>query len=202
MHYYKDNFLPEELFSTFSKEATVQYEPREGWYKLDSHAYGRGLSGEDYQTVAPTRIVGTPYPEKDNFCMSAVQMKSKSLPEVVYSIKKYMIEELKFINPEARMVWFQYHSNKSKVISHIDNPLAGKPIEQAFTSLLYVHDTWEDAWGGEVCFIDGDSILPKPNRLVIYRRDVEHWVNEIMHNQDGYPRTLLFTGWATDNDIQ
>ena len=202
MHYYKDNFLPEELFNTLSKEAMIQYRPRDGWYELDAVEYGRGLSGENYELDAPSRIVGENYPEKDNFCMSAVQMKSKSLPEVVHSIKKYMSEELKFINPEARMVWFQYHSNKSKVIPHTDNTLAGKPIEQAFTSLLYLHDTWEDEWAGEVCFIDGDSILPKPNRLVIYRRDEEHWVNKIMHNQDNYPRTLLFTGWATDNDIQ
>ena len=199
MHSYKDNFLSEELFNTISKEAMSQYRPRDGWYKLDSVEYGRGVSGENYEVDAPTRIVGENYPEKDNFCMSAVLMKSKSLPEVVRSIKKYMIEELQFINPIARMVWFQYHSNKSKVIPHVDNELAGKPREKAFTSLLYLHDTWEDDWAGEFCFSDEGKLLPKPNRLIIYRRDIKHWVNEITHTLDNYPRTLLFTGWVTDN---
>lgn len=202
MYWCKDNFLTETLFKNFSEEVLKQFKPRDGWYELDNHDYGKGLSGENYKVDAPVRIVGRPYPEEDDFVSSAINMKSRSLPEVVRNIKQYMIEELKFINPTSRMVWFQYHSNKSKVIPHFDNELAGKPREQSFTSILYMHDTWEDDWAGELIFsIDNKPILPKPNRLVVYSRDIEHWVSQVTHNLDDYQRMFLFTAWVTDNDF-
>ena len=201
MHYYKDNFLPEELFNTLSKEAMIQYRPRDGWYALDPIEEGKRIYGDQFEIEGPTRVVGENYPEKDNFGMSAILMKSKSLPETMHRIKKYMSEELQFVNPTARMVWFQHHTNKNKVIPHFDNPLSGKPLEHSFTSLLYIHDTWKDEWGGEFSSDEG-NIVPKPNRLLIYRRDIKHWVNPITHTLDDYPRTLLFAGWATGNDIQ
>ena len=108
-------------------------------------------------------------------------------------------EENQLINPLARMMWFQYHSDKHKVIQHYDNTLAGSTNKKSFTSLLYMHDTWEDTWGGELTFLnDKKPILPKPNRLMIYSRDEEHWVNEITHGIEDYKRMFLFTAWVTE----
>ena len=209
MYLYKDNFLTESTFKMFNEEMLNSYKPRpEGWWtkhgQLGYESYGKGLSGENFNEDAPELVLGENYPEENDYVRSAMLMGSKSLPDVVRSIKKHMIEDLKFTNPLARMMWFQYHSNKHKVISHFDDPLTGKTRQQSFTSLLYMHDTWEDTWGGELTFYnhnDPVSILPKSNRLVIYSRDEEHWVNEITHDLDDYHRMFLFTAWGTDNDI-
>jgi len=213
MYWYKDNFLDQSTFKMFNEEILTSYKPRpEGWWtqhgQLGYESYGKGLSGKNYEKDAPVLVLGESYPEENNYVRSAMLMGSKSLPNVVRSIKKHMIEDLKFTNPLARMMWFQYHSNKHKVIQHLDDPLNGKTPKQSFTSILYMHDDWEDDWGGELCFSDGSirqfgpsSILPKSNRLVIYSREEEHWVNEITHAMDDYQRMFLFTAWATDNDI-
>ena len=216
MYLYKDNFLPESTFKMFNEEMLNMYRPRpEGWWtkhgqwenaehKFAYESYGRGLSGENFREDAPVLVQGENYPEENDYVRSAIKLGSKSIPDVVRSIKKYMIEDIEFINPLARMMWFQYHSNKHKVIPHFDDPLAGKTRQQSFTSILYMHDTWEDTWGGELNFLNDNkpvSILPKSNRLIIYSRDEEHWVNEITHGIDDYQRMFLFTGWATDNDI-
>jgi Rps23 Pro-64 3,4-dihydroxylase Tpa1-like proline 4-hydroxylase len=109
---------------------------------------------------------------------------------------------MNLINPLARQMWYQYHSKKHKIISHLDQAVKDKTSKQSFTSLLYMHDNWEDSWGGELTFLnDKQSILPKPNRLIIYSRDEEHWVNEITHDLDDYQRMLFFTAWGTDNDF-
>ena len=200
MYWYKDNFLSDSLFKTFNKEILDRYEPRKEW--VDDDIYGLHLSGENYKEDAPVRIKGEAYPEKNEYIHSAVKLRSKSLPEIVRTIKKCMIEDMQLVNPLARMMWFQYHSNKHKVIQHYDNTLAGKSSKQSFTSLVYMHETWEDTWGGELTFLnDKQSILPKPNRLLVYSRDEEHWVNEITHDLEDYKRMFLFTAWTVDNDF-
>ena len=197
MYWYKDNFLSDSLFKSFNEDLLNRYEPREKW--VDDDVYGLYLSGENYKEDAPTRIMGDAYPEENDYMHSAIKMKSKSLPEIVRSIKKCMIEENQLINPLARMMWFQYHSNKNKVIQHYDNTLAGSTNKKSFTSLLYMHDTWEDTWGGELTFLnDKKPILPKPNRLMIYSREEEHWENEITHGLEDYQRMFLFTAWVTE----
>lgn len=201
MYFYKDNFLTDSTFKMFNEEMLNSYKPREKDEEVNE-IYGRGLSGENFKEDAPVLVLGENYPEENNYVRSAMLMGSKSVPDIIRSIKKYLTEDLELINPLARMMWFQYHSNKHKVIQHIDDCLAGKTPQQCFTSLLYMHDTWEDTWGGELTFLnDKKPILPKSNRLVVYSRDEEHWVNEITHGIDDYQRMFLFTAWATDNDI-
>ena len=122
MYLYKDNFLTESTFKMFNEEMLNSYKPRpEGWWtkhgQLGYESYGKGLSGENFNEDAPELVLGENYPEENNYVRSAMLMGSKSLPDVVRSIKKHMIEDLKFTNPLARMMWFQYHSNKHKVIS-------------------------------------------------------------------------------------
>ena len=202
MYWCEDNFLSEPLFEKFSKEVAKQYSgPRKDWYIHDNHAYGKELSGKDYKLTAPVREVGVNYPETDNYVSSSNQLQSASLPKVMECIKEHMKGKLKLTNPTARMLWFQYHTINSKVIPHYDYQLKDtKSSKQCFSSILYTHHNWGDEWGGELCF-NTEQFLPKPNRLVTYSRDERHWVNDVLHNHKHYVRTLLFTGWATDNDI-
>jgi len=202
MYCYKDNFLSDEIFNLFQKDMFNKYEPRKEW-KTDNGEmrFGKDLSGENYKEDAPVRILDLTYPEDSDYMYTAVNLGSKSLPEIARSIKQYMIESIKLINPLARQMWYQYHSKKHKIIPHLDQAVNGKTSKQSFTSIIYMHDVWEDNWGGELVFLNKESILPKPNRLVIYSRDEEHWVNEITHDLDDYQRMFLFTAWGTDNDF-
>jgi len=203
MYCYKDNFLSDELFNLFKEDMLNKYEPRKEWVIDNGEMrFGKYLSGENYKEDAPVRVMDLAYPEDGNYMYTAVKLGSKSLPEIARSIKQYMIECMNLINPLARQMWYQYHSKKHKIISHLDQAVKDKTSKQSFTSLLYMHDNWEDSWGGELTFLnDKQSILPKPNRLIIYSRDEEHWVNEITHDLDDYQRMLFFTAWGTDNDF-
>jgi hypothetical protein len=201
MYCYKDNFLSDEVFNLFKEDMLNKYEPRKEWGN-ENPIYGKYLSGENYEEDAPVRVLALTNPEDGDYMYTAARLGSKSLPEIARSIKQYMIEDMNLINPLARQMWYQYHSNKHKVIQHWDPAVNGKTSKQSFTSLLYMHDTWEDDWGGELTFLnDKQSILPKPNRLVIYSRDEEHWVSEITHTLDDYQRMFFFTAWGTDNDF-
>ncbi len=204
MYCYKDNFLSDEVFNLFKEDILNKYEPRKEWIEENGELrFGKHVSGENYKEDAPVRVgLDLTYPEDTDYMHTAVRLGSKSLPKIARSIKQYMIEDMNLINPLARMMWYQYHSNKHKIIPHVDQAVNGKTSKQSFTSLLFMHDIWEDSWGGELTFLNGNkSILPKSNRLVIYSRDEEHCVNEITHDLDDYQRMLFFTAWATDNDF-
>jgi len=200
MYCYKDNFLSDEVFNLFKEDMLNKYEPRKEWGN-ENPSYGKYLSGENYEEDAPVRVLELTNPEDGDYMYTAVRLGSKSLPEIARSIKQYMIESINLINPLARQMWYQYHSKKHKIIPHLDQAVNGKTSKQSFTSIIYMHDVWKDSWGGELVFLNKQSILPKPNRLVIYSRDEEHWVNEITHDLDDYQRMFLFTAWGTDNDF-
>ena len=47
------------------------------------------------------------------------------------------------------------------------------------TAVLYLNEAWDPDWGGETVFLDSSreiafASLPRPNRLVAFRSDVEH----------------------------
>tara|TARA_B100000287_G_scaffold127705_1_gene119751 strand:- start:11494 stop:12102 length:609 start_codon:yes stop_codon:yes gene_type:complete len=47
----------------------------------------------------------------------------------------------------------------------------------------YIHEEWEDDWGGELLLDDGQWIAPKPNRLVI----LDHTKGPIWHKTTAVP---------------
>ena len=183
MYWYGDNILPKSLFDIFHKEMIKGFNPN---IRFDD--------SNDRQAI---RIRAGAIPEDDYMNVASI-LGSKSLPEVITTVKKYLTEDLNFVNPKAYGTWFQYMSNKQLVGKHFDNPnVNGKPTDRSFSAFLYMHQTWEDNWGGELCFNSG-AVLPKSNRLIVYSREEEHWVNEIKHTLDDYQRMFLGTSWSTD----
>jgi hypothetical protein len=186
MYWYGDNILPKSLFDIFHKEMIKGFNPN---IRFDDSTVSN-----DRQAI---RIRAGAIP-KDDYMNVASILGSKSLPEVITTVKKYLTEDLNFVNPKAYGTWFQYMSNKQLVGKHFDNPnVNGKPTDRSFSAFLYMHQTWEDNWGGELCF-NGGAVLPKSNRLIVYSREEEHWVNEIKHTLDDYQRMFLGTSWSTD----
>ena len=81
---------------------------------------------------------------------------------------------------------------------HRDNP-QGKN-GRMISSVYYLHDTWQDDWGGELNLQDKHgvwhTIQPKPNRLVLFQSDLLHQVFTSKQQR------LSITAWLrSDNSI-
>jgi len=119
--------------------------------------------------------------------------------EILPAIKKISqtLVDLKYKNPEPYNIWFQYGDKNHLVGKHTDGTVRGKSLEFSISTLLYTHKYWENNWGGEFC-VESIEILPKPNRLVIYSREHEHWIKNIHHTlEDSYMRMFLGVSWST-----
>jgi len=187
MFLFVDNFLSEEDFMILNERMLWRFRPG---LRQDDQYHGKKTAAVRIRTLSHNHD----YTE-------AQHLLGKTVPNIVEYIKNYLINELKFISPEAHGIWFQYMSNKQFVGPHYDDGnLRKKKPTQCFSTFLYSHNKWEDDWGGELCFHTGE-ILPKKNRLIIYSRDEEHWVKDIKHDNDNYQRMFLGVSWSTDNDF-
>lgn len=185
MYNYFDNFLDEDMFSSLNKRMIWRFKPnlrQDNVIKKEAAVRIRTLSNNN------------------DYTESAVLL-GNMVPDIVSQIKNFLINKLNFIDPVANGIWFQYMSNKQMVGPHHDEGnIRGKKPNQCYSTFLYSHNIWEDNWGGELCFHTG-QILPKKNRLIIYSREEEHWVNDIKHDIDDYQRMFLGVSWSTDNDF-
>lgn len=185
MYLFVDNFLPEETFTSLNKRMMWRFKPN-----LRQDERPKKEAAVRIRTLTD----GVDYKE------SAVLLGSM-VPYIVEYTQKYMIERLNFKQPLAHGIWFQYMSNKQFVGPHYDDMnLRGKSPVQCFSTFLYSHEFWEDSWGGELCFHTG-KVLPLRNRMILYSRDEEHWVNDIYHDKEDYQRMFLGISWSTDNDF-
>lgn len=190
MFTYIDNFLPEQLFQELNERMLWRYKPG---LRQDQ---GKALILDTSSSAIRIRTSS----DNNDYTESAILL-GKMVPAAVELVKNYLTEELKFINPEARSIWFQYHLLEHRVGKHYDDGNIRKRLpHQCFSTFLYSHEKWEDDWGGELCFNDGE-LLPKSNRLITYSRDEEHWVNLINHDLKDYKRMFLGMSWSTDNDF-
>lgn len=65
------------------------------------------------------------------------------------------------------------------------------------TAILYMNDYWEPDWAGETVFLarDGEiarSVLPKMNRMVIFRADMQHAGRSVSRKCMVLRKTLIF----------
>ena len=122
----------------------------------------------------------------------------KVVMPILEQIKTFLPTEIGGINPQAYSVWFQYMNKYQGVSKHFDGTVNNRPEKQSYSAFLYAHSEWEDDWGGELC-VNSAEVLPKPNRLIVYSRDEEHWVNEVVHSNDEYQRMFFGSSWSLDS---
>jgi len=184
MFLYVDNFLPDELFMQLNKQMLWRFRPN---------------VRQDNKSESPMRI--RTLSENNDYTESKMLL-GKMVPDAINLVKNHMVNVLKFKNPEAHSIWYQYMLPKHFVGKHHDyNTIRDKKPYQCFSAFLYTHGEWQDDWGGELCF-NGAELLPKSNRIIMYSRDEEHWVNPIKHGNETYNRMFLGISWSTDNDFQ
>lgn len=180
-----DNFLDITLFDKAREEISTRIPAKMHYEKTSKKNVPIRLGGK----ISNTKVY--------NFDV----LLGLSAKPIVNVIKKYISENLKFKNAQENWLWYQCTLLETeKVKPHYDGRILNKMPTQCFTSFIYMHEKWEDDWGGELCFKDKE-ILPKPNRFVIYSRDHLHWVNSILHNIPDYQRMSIGVDWSTDNDF-
>jgi hypothetical protein len=119
--------------------------------------------------------------------------------EIVPAIEKMRetLLTLGYVDPMAYSVWYQYGDKNHLVGKHFDSTVRNSAPEKSLSTFLYTHNCWEDDWGGEFC-VNSAEVLPKPNRLIVYSRDEEHWINSIKHTlEDNYMRMFFGVSWST-----
>lgn len=186
---YQDNFVSNDLFLSLNKRMLERYDP-----KL---SIKRGVI-KNYKATATRLAVSL----KDKEYEEAKVLLGTMVPSIINSVKTFLISDLKFKNPKTYNAWFQYQTFAQKVGKHFDHGyIDGKRPYQCFSTFIYTHLHWDVRWGGEICF-HSMCLEPKSNRLVIYSRDEEHWVNEFKSTDDDYLRMFLGIDWSTENDFQ
>lgn len=181
-----DNYLPTELFQALNAKMLKRFKPAPvpEWDVFNEWSMRLTAHSIYNNNTAWSKILLGPM-----------------IPEIVSRTINLLANQYNCVNPQVWSTWYQYTGlAQNPMPKHRDKPIHSKKLEITFTSLLYAHNEWHDDWGGELCF-DNTEILPKSNRLVIYSRDLEHWVNPIKHNNYDYQRMVFGMSWSTDNDF-
>jgi len=75
---------------------------------------------------------------------------------------------------------------------HRDRDITGKGLDKSFSSIIYLHDSWNKDLGGEFYTPDID-VEPAPNRLLWYSRDELHGVR--VGSNWVEPRRMMLLSW-------
>jgi hypothetical protein len=177
---YFDNFLPDADFSALNERMLKRYKP--------------GMRQDDGPEGTAIRIRTT--------CKDGIDYtESKVLLglQIVPALEKMRntLVDLGYKDLLPYSIWYQYGDKFHSIGKHFDGSVRSSTLDNSISTFLYTNKYWENDWGGEFC-VNGTKVLPKPNRLVVYSRDEEHWINDIKHTlDDGYMRMFFGVSWGT-----
>lgn len=75
---------------------------------------------------------------------------------------------------------------------HRDRDITGKGREYSFSSIVYLHDSWNKQLGGEF-YTPDIEVEPVPNRMLWYSRDELHGVRPGQNWTE--PRRMMLLSW-------
>ena len=177
---YFDNFLPDADFSALNERMLKRYKP--------------GLRQDNGSDLTAIRI-RTTSADGVNYTESKVLLGLQIVPAL--EKMRDTLVKLGYVKPLPYSIWFQYGDKNHLVGKHFDGKVGDSTLEKSLSTFLYTNKYWEDDWGGEFC-VNGTEILPKPNRLIIYSRDEEHWINNISAKvEHDYLRMFFGVSWST-----
>ncbi len=185
---HKDNFLSLENFDKLSQTAVDRYpiilnEDRVAKQRMLRSCRSREPSFPAGLTSLPAEI--------------AVRYGAAGVIAVEQT-RELLINEFHIKNPEIANIWFAYNNADKKQGWHCDGPVRDFPVDQCLTVCLYLHSIWQPEWGGEIITDSGNHYEPKPNRLVIWSRDIIHQVNPIFTPDPNYMRMVMATTWTSE----
>jgi Rps23 Pro-64 3,4-dihydroxylase Tpa1-like proline 4-hydroxylase len=115
---------------------------------------------------------------------------------VYYSIfQKVKLFSEELTNSELGFHSFRLQATTDNKVSylHYDRDITQQGPENSFTSIIYLHKTWNADYGGQF-YTNNISIDPVPNRLVFYSRDEYHGVMPANASWPE-PRKLILLSW-------
>jgi hypothetical protein len=200
MIYYEDNFLPEDQFIALQQRVSRRF------VATDKKKFSENSDEPvrlTYHDVNGDWLEGTNYLGKE--CIPAVE-------KIISTMENIGVENLKNWS-----IWFQYIINTMTIPPHQDQELRKSDKANTYTAIIYTSE-WQPGWGGE--FIVGDPIFPetkegsagtrpasltnlthviepKPNRMLIWSRDVWHAVNKVESTDPNHLRSFFGTGWSS-----
>lgn len=183
----KDNFLPESSFKELNLHMLSRFHPDR---RYDNEIFTSGVN--PLLDGCPIRMRSVSI---DGNLMEPACHLGRMIPEVTEAMRSYLITDLNLKDPLPYHFWFQYHGLHHNTGPHHDGAVRDNPLDRSISTLLYTHATWEEDWGGELC-THGTELLTKPNRIVTYSRDEEHWVNSIKHGDPDYQRMFFGVSWS------
>jgi hypothetical protein len=175
----QDNFLSTEHFdwlkqvaikkaaSTFNIASKVNPSSISKFYTQDR-------TGWDYNFLDLKGDITTPAHSLGKQIIPIIENVEDTLVQFDNSIRR---EEL--VN-----AFFMFAIKGYEIPKHMDviySNSTKEDLSKIYKAFIFCHDEWSEDWGGELCFHKG-KFAPKPNRLLIYSGDEEHWVNLMNDN--------------------
>lgn len=194
MIYNEKNFIEREIFEELSKKTLAMYRISKHEYTYMTTAdtflnekHGRYTQGVAEQSCKRVRF----FCNGDDVQKETVNFFGKEVGVVLDKLRQYLIDK-GYPNIKLSNVWFQYGDTDTKMDRHSDGSINGAHITKCFTSLLFLHPTWEKKWGGIFTVASvpptedsqinetSYSFIPEPNSLVVWTRDHPHWMTPIV----------------------
>ena len=115
------------------------------------------------------------------------------LTAIVQDIKLKLVSRLGFeIQPHS--VRFQITNENYVIHPHQDGPVLGNQLDNSFSSIVYLNDYWSADMGGFFS-LGENQVIPEPNTLVFYSRDLWHSVSSAQSRWPE-PRSIFLISWG------
>lgn len=201
MIHYVDNFLPQDQFDALKLRVEKRFIP------TDKKKF-------EANSDEPVRI--TYHDETGNWREGCNLLGKECIPAVEKIIKEFEIIGVQELFNWS--LWYQYIIDTMTIPPHQDQGLRYSSKEHSYTAVIYTSD-WQPGYGGE--FVVGEPIFPKatngtvpraigidpiqiiepkPNRMLIWSREVWHAVNKVTVDDPTYMRNFMGTGWSSISD--
>ncbi|MFT4243166.1 MAG: 2OG-Fe(II) oxygenase [Acidovorax sp.] len=145
---------------------------------------GISLTGDIWQYGWPRRSHLNEHPTWHVFIAGRNRPEEKSCLEELSSNDRWRflipvwqrIKEKYMPDADLRGVYANGHTYGIESSIHRDS----RKGEYTKTALLFMHRIWPTTWGGETCFYSTTSedliksVIPKPNRLVVFDGEIPH----------------------------
>jgi Rps23 Pro-64 3,4-dihydroxylase Tpa1-like proline 4-hydroxylase len=111
------------------------------------------------------------------------------------NIQTYIKEE-HGINIYPYCARLQVCQETHRIMKHRDGVVRDSSLENSYSSIIYINDSWDNTHGGEIEFSE-TAIEPVYNRLVFYSRDELHSVLP-PKKEWSKPRAIVMFSWDSD----
>ena len=124
--------------------------------------------------------------------LAVIKQKYGNIYYNIFQQVKTFGEELTGFNLTLHSFRLQATLEEYIIDAHHDRDITGKGLEYSFSSIVYLHDSWNKQLGGEF-YTPNTEVEPVPNRMLWYSRDELHGVRPGKNWTE--PRRMMLLSW-------